>query len=1728
MSLELPWWASLKHGGLLLSAPRLAELFTAPAPALPTYIVARLRGDIQRLAEAPEDAAAQKALLDTVLHDIAGLRDDFTHDWQRGNDVQPRFARRAASGEMVKPRRVFTGPHGALLPVFVDEEPRLGIGRGRRSVSRVVEWCRGTGHPLALLTNARQFRLLHVAAEHDAFCEWDTAQWFEGGQLSPQVEAWQYLLAPALHLPPQAGALSPLLDAIRRSRQGQSQLTSLLGERVRQAVEVLIHAHTPYLNRHPELDRAEVYRAANLVVMRLVVGLFAEARDLFPRSNRIYETSYGLQGLWEKLARASGGQSARLRTRYGAWPQVLALFRLIHDGSPHGELSVRAYGGELFRPGTADAPEGVRRAMHLFETACYAGDPSVMSDAEVHTLLDLLTRCAMPVRQGRSVTTVTVPVDFADLSTEYIGILYEGLLDYELHQVPVATDDPVLFINLGDQPALPLSRLEALTGPALKTFFKEFAKSGASAAASSGEEQAAEDEETDSTSGDEADPLTTEDGETITTETGEALEVEAAPDTVVSARQRALAWARRAVVEAQLVKAYTGADPGRRAEAEERIGRAANQLVARTILPGDFFLVRWGGTRKGQGSFYTRPGLVAPTVQRTLAPLCYELPAEPSLDDLRDPATPRSPSVILELKVCDPATGSASFPVSALRYLAEALWRSLLHHTWLVADETAGTYLPGPGLPAGEPAWFRECVRDLPGDLSAAEGTIRARLKRLIVERCLYGVDLDPLAIELARLSLWIETMDRDLPFGFLDHKFKCGNGLVGCWFGRFQDYPALALHRPTDDAGDKTHTTGVHLEKGRLSDALKTFRDDTLKPALVRWIEAQDPGVFAFLQSGQSAADLQLAAIRRMEELHALPVHETEARAAFYRDQVQPALAPLRAAFDVWCALWFWPVDDLAHLPLPGTFTAPTAEALAVVARLRAQLRFFHWELEFPDVFTGPDAGFHAILGNPPWETLQPTSKEWFSNHDPLYRTYGKQEALRRQRELFTLDAQIERDWVAYCAEFKALSNWCANAAFPWADPADEASGGGKWSLAPRRAAVELHRAWRARRALRRNFSDRAHAFRHQGEGKPHTYKLFLEQMLALMRPGGRLGVIVPSNVYTDKGSTALRRHFLDRCRWEWIFGIENRDKIFDIHRSFKFCPIIVQKGGVTVAIRTAFMRRSLHDWAEAERHALPYAREQVTRFSPKSLAILELRSVQDAEILDKMYRHGVLLGDDSAAGWGLRYRQGDFNMTSDSKLFPPRPVWEEQGYQPDEYGQWLRGAWRPVPTGEPWVTGGDAWLREPWRRARSVLHRTGLLREQPDGTLAASAGYVLSRDGRSYIALEDIEDVALPLYEGRMIDHFDFSSKGWVSGKGRTAVWRDIPWENKVIEPQYLMGRSAASQSLGLKISFLDIGSATNARSMVASAILGAPCGNVAPILTRAGSIDTTLGLAAALNCFAYDFAVRLRLGGLHLNYFVIEETPLARVFDSPALVSATARWSLALNFPAPFGAALWAESETNTRVSSWPAKWALTEAERARGTAIIEALMAHSLCLNVVDYAELLRDCDHPSATVRTDEFARTLDPKGFWRVDKEKDPELRHTVLAQVAFQDLQRLGLDAFLAQNDGEGWQLPATLRLADYGLGHDARARDPQPVASRLGPRFHPWQLEGTVEQSWQECHRHAALIRAIRTHGQPAPQPAAEPPTSDSPAAVAAPTATKRRGRPSASTSNEQTELF
>lgn len=231
------------------------------------------------------------------------------------------------------------------------------------------------------------------------------------------------------------------------------------------------------------------------------------------------------------------------------------------------------------------------------------------------------------------------------------------------------------------------------------------------------------------------------------------------------------------------------------------------------------------------------------------------------------------------------------------------------------------------------------------------EQRLKAVLRRYIVERCIYGVDLDPLAVELCRLSLWIETMDRDLPFSFLDHKIKCGNSLVGAWFDQFQHYPIMAWKNK--EGGDKNHSNGVHFTQEVRTKAIKAFVKDTLTSDLRRFLQ----GKTLFEEDLQEkASKVHEGALTTLSHLHNLPVHDSAERARIYRDEFigSDTYQSLKTALDLWCACWFWPANELVHAPLPSTMADPSKETLAIAQRVADKMRFFHWELEFPDVFRG------------------------------------------------------------------------------------------------------------------------------------------------------------------------------------------------------------------------------------------------------------------------------------------------------------------------------------------------------------------------------------------------------------------------------------------------------------------------------------------------------------------------------------------------------------------------------------------------------------------------------------------------------------------------------------------------------------------------------------------------------------------------------------------------------
>jgi hypothetical protein len=496
-SVTLTGWERLRHGGLLLDPPRLRRVAEHEPNALSSFHERALR---QRAAGVIDGSASVPDFVSFVLETLCG----FTADggtWQRGAQVGAGWSRRAVTGEAVKPRQLWRGANGAILPVFLDSEPRLGIGRGRKTTSQTVQWLRAGTERLALLTNGRQWRLVFAGLDFDAWCEWDVDLWFEEGALSPQVHALRTLLSPALWTPPVTDAPAPLLEAILDSRKGQAELSAVLGERVREAVELLVQGHGDVLKEQcTGVDPADIYRAAVRVVMRMVVVLFAESRDLLPRDNALYHGAYGLTGLLEALEKIAARGGNRLARSWNAWPRVLGLFRLVHQGSHHPALPVPAYGGELFALDDSAAADGLSRALAVFESACF--EREILPDRDVHRMLERITRTRVKIRQGWSSTWMPAPVDFSDLSSEYIGILYEGLLDFELKTAPPG--DPVIFLAVGNQPALPLSRLEAMDESALANLLDKM-KDTSKSDEETGESEEAEPEEETTAAGEEPD-----------------------------------------------------------------------------------------------------------------------------------------------------------------------------------------------------------------------------------------------------------------------------------------------------------------------------------------------------------------------------------------------------------------------------------------------------------------------------------------------------------------------------------------------------------------------------------------------------------------------------------------------------------------------------------------------------------------------------------------------------------------------------------------------------------------------------------------------------------------------------------------------------------------------------------------------------------------------------------------------------------------------------------------------------------------------------------------------------------------------------------------------------------------------------------------------------------------------------------------------------------------------
>ncbi|MCQ4235289.1 restriction endonuclease [Pseudomonas stutzeri] len=344
------------------------------------------------------------------------------------------------------------------------------------------------------------------------------------------------------------------------------------------------------------------------------------------------------------------------------------------------------------------------------------------------------------------------------------------------------------------------------------------------------------------------------------------------------------------------------------------------------VYPAGAFIVTTGSDRRETGTHYTPKSLTEAIVAETLTPVAYVGPAKGAP---RDRWALKSPAELLDLKICDPAMGSGAFLVQACRWLSDRLVEA-----WALVEATGKTVsVDGEVLEAGA---ARE---PLPRDSEAR--TVIAR--RLIAERCLYGVDLNPLAVELAKLSIWLVTLAKGRPFGFLDHNLRCGDSLLG--IHRLDQLTELSM---TPGGKGQQRLFGKNIEK-----------------AVTEAIELR----------------------QRLREMPIRDIRDVESMAKLNADAHQMLEVPENIA-DAFIGEMFVHEGKSSSLNIRLTTLAIQAEQSisgdkdAITAIVgRAQLaepvsfqkginnrRLFHWPLEFPEVFAGNGAGFDAFIGNPPF----------------------------------------------------------------------------------------------------------------------------------------------------------------------------------------------------------------------------------------------------------------------------------------------------------------------------------------------------------------------------------------------------------------------------------------------------------------------------------------------------------------------------------------------------------------------------------------------------------------------------------------------------------------------------------------------------------------------------------------------------------------------------------------
>uniref|UniRef100_A0A7V2ZKH4 site-specific DNA-methyltransferase (adenine-specific) n=1 Tax=Ignavibacterium album TaxID=591197 RepID=A0A7V2ZKH4_9BACT len=589
-----------------------------------------------------------------------------------------------------------------------------------------------------------------------------------------------------------------------------------------------------------------------------------------------------------------------------------------------------------------------------------------------------------------------------------------------------------------------------------------------------------------------------------------------------------------------------------------------------TLDPPSFSLETLAGSeRKTTGSYYTPDSLVQSLLETAL---------EPVLTEALKSKNPEQ--ALLSLKICDPAMGSGHFLIAAAHRTAKKL-----------AAVRTGEDEPSPNA-------LQHALRD-------------------VISNCVYGVDINPMAVELCKFSLWLEALEPGMPLSFIDHHIKCGNSLLG--------------------------TTPALMRNGIPNEAFKPIEGDD-KDYCSEWKkvnkkerETQTEDLFRY--SDEPWKNLGNLAIN-ITQIIDIPndsienIHQKEKKYAELVNSQGYEFGKLLA--DAWCASFVW--KKTKEFPYPITeevFRKIEKNPHSVpkwmkdeIKRLSEQYQFFHWHLEFPDVFQVPPSeliaseekqtleqfnpqtgwlgGFDVVLGNPPWEKLQPEEVKFFAG---LNNDISNEKDAKKRKELIKKlavnDNYLYKLWVEYQNKIERISRYIIECGL----------------------------------------------YRYSAKGNINLYKIFTDLSRTLINANGMCGIISQSGILTDDLSKEFFYDLISRYQIHSIYDFINTKKLFDIDSRIKFCLITLTK----METRSSIFKFNLVDVDEIKnKENEVYIRiDDIELINPNTKNCPLVTDRNSFELIKNIYSKSIILKSYSPAVKSLNidFWGEMFNMTRATK---------------------------------------------------------------------------------------------------------------------------------------------------------------------------------------------------------------------------------------------------------------------------------------------------------------------------------------------------------------------------------------------------------------------------------------------------------------------------------------------